>query len=123
MMTENGTTATADTIAKAQNLSVFYTHNILKILEKSGFIITIRGAKGGYKLLCDPKNTNVYQIIESLEDTLNLVDCTANPDFCVLHDKCGVNDLWKDLQLTIRHQLESVSLDSLLQNHQTKQSL
>ncbi len=54
-------------IAKAGDIPQNYLEQILVVLKKSGLVMSIRGANGGYKLAKDPKNITVFDVLQSLE--------------------------------------------------------
>ena len=54
-------------IAKYGNIPQNYLEQILVQLKKGGFVISTRGAGGGYQLGMDPREITVFHILERLE--------------------------------------------------------
>ena len=83
-----------------------YLEQILVILKRAGFVESIRGANGGYKLSREPKSIIVYEILQAL-------DCGV-----VFKEAKTVNTLlspfWSDVQTKTEEQL-SMSLDELIE--------
>ena len=51
------------TISQRQGISEKYLEQIIKMLSKSGLVESTRGAQGGYKLLKEPKEYTVGEIL------------------------------------------------------------
>ncbi|MGE4295020.1 MAG: Rrf2 family transcriptional regulator [Campylobacterales bacterium] len=60
-------------IAKSGDIPQNYLEQLLVQLKKAGFVESIRGARGGYRLAADPKELTVFQILGALEG--DLVNC------------------------------------------------
>jgi Rrf2 family protein len=67
-----------------------YLEQILVILKKSGLVISIRGANGGYKLAKDPNGITVFDVLQSLEC------CFAQTDSNT--EKNILQPFWEDTQ-------------------------
>lgn len=61
-------------IAKSGDIPQNYLEQLLVQLKKAGFVESIRGAKGGYKLVIDPKELSVFQVLGALEGDLVCYD-------------------------------------------------
>ncbi|MCD4757312.1 MAG: Rrf2 family transcriptional regulator [Arcobacteraceae bacterium] len=77
-------------IAKAGDIPQNYLEQILVVLKKSGLVMSIRGASGGYKLAKDPNNITVFDVLQSLEC------CFAQTDSST--DKNILQPFWEDTQ-------------------------
>ena len=53
--------------------------NVLKKLNRAGFVKSVRGAKGGYTLAVSPAELTLSTLIEAVEGPVHLVRC-ANTD-------------------------------------------
>lgn len=49
--------------------------NVLKTLGQSGFVRSVRGARGGYALALPPEQISLAELIEAVEGPLRLVPC------------------------------------------------
>ncbi len=58
-----------------------YLVQLLNLLKNQGVVDSERGKMGGYKLMKDPQNIKVIDIIEAVEGPLNLVDMSNNDNF------------------------------------------
>ena len=82
-------------IAAVTQISHGYLEQILSSLKKHGFVISVRGANGGYKLASDASEIIVLDIIEALEGELFSVP--QNVGASVILDS-----FWKDIQEKVR---------------------
>lgn len=93
-------------IADSTNTSEAYLEQLMAILKKAGFICSVRGASGGYKLAKDPSEIGVGEIIRALEDDLKFVECIGGE----CENKCKCYTVWQKLYDTINNSLDSIKL-------------
>ena len=62
-------------VAERQQISVKYLEQIAMSLSRAGFIKSMRGAQGGYRLARDPKDYTVGEILRVMEGSLAPVPC------------------------------------------------
>ena len=102
-------------IAQRQNISEKYLENIIAALSKNGFLQTMRGRGGGYKLARRPELYTVGSILQVTEGDLVSVACLeqgANP--CCRSGDCRTLPMWAKLDQLVSDYLESVTLADLL---------
>lgn len=104
-------------IAKRQNISKKYLEQIVPVLNRSNILLTNRGYQGGYKLAKEPSNYTVGDILRLTEGSLAPVACLDNePIGCENVDECSTIGLWKGLNKVINDYLDSVTLQTILDN-------
>jgi Rrf2 family protein len=106
-------------IVKSQGLSGSYLENILIVLKNSGILETIRGAQGGYVLKRPPCEIDLYEIVRVLEGSLVPVECLENFAVCGKTATCQARRAWKDLMDAQEKVLRSITLQQLLDRHET----
>ena len=57
-------------IASRQGISEKYLEQIIAILNKAGYVNSVRGAQGGYRIARDPKEYTVGMILRLTEGSL-----------------------------------------------------
>ena len=57
-------------VAKRQDISDKYLEQIISILNKAGYVRSVRGAQGGYMLKMEPQNYTVGMILRQTEGSL-----------------------------------------------------
>lgn len=99
-------------IAARQNISIKYLEQILTPLRNAGIVKGIAGAKGGYKLCCDPSEVSIKQVYKILEGPVLVIDCTHN-GLCDREHVCPTRDLWRELVESIDSVLLNKNLSDL----------
>lgn len=110
-------------IAKRQGLSEKYLEQIISVLNKAGFVKSVRGAQGGYKLTHEPMYYTVGMILRLTEGSLAPVACLDTPDGSVECDKCDTCDtlfVWKNLEKAINDVVDNVTIEDLLLRQQSR---
>lgn len=102
-------------ISKRQQISEKYLEQIISVLNKAGFVRSVRGAQGGYFLSRAPKDYTVGMILRLTEGDLAPVSCVGMTDVeCDRIDSCVTNRLWKQLNDAISNVVDNITLDDLL---------
>ena len=84
--------------AKKQEISLKYLEQISSSLQKTGLLISSRGAKGGYKLAKKPQEYTVLEILEITEGNMPPVSCLEDePSKCIRNNICATVELWAGL--------------------------
>lgn len=99
-----GTKLTASEISASTNIPSGYLEQLLGKLKKAGFVESIRGAGGGYKLIIEPVNIKIYDIITALEGQIRVID-DCNSDILNLF----FNDVKSNISESLRLSLGDLS--------------
>ena len=110
-------------IAKRQGISEKYLEQIISVLNKAGFVRSIRGAQGGYVIKKKPKEYTVGMILRATEGSLAPVDCvdSENND-CTRIEDCVTITVWKKLNDAINGVVDSITLEDLVELQKQKSS-
>ena len=112
---DSGTPIRLKDVAKRQGISEKYLEQIISILNKAGFVRSVRGPQGGYSLSRTPADYTVAMILRLTEGSLCPVDCAAEENgSCDREDTCVTRMLWKKLDDAISSVVDHVSLEELL---------
>lgn len=101
-------------VADAQGISQHYLEQIAAQLRRSGFIRSVRGAKGGYKLGRPMAQISALEVVEALEGSLAPVTCLDDPQSCGHTGSCSTESLWKKVDDAMRGVLVDTTLDKLV---------
>jgi len=107
-------------IAKRQDISEKYLWQLVSILKSAKLINSVRGAHGGYKLIKNPREITLKEIISTLEGSMCLVDCVENSAACKRSAACSARDIWVLLSGKIIDTLKSFTLEELVNNQKKK---
>jgi Rrf2 family protein len=111
-------------ISRLEGLSLAYVGKLMRVLRTSGFVISARGAAGGYQLARAPECIPVGEVLAVLGGRL------YEPHFCIEHSgdsvnkekvcthsvNCSLRSLWRTLQLVIDQVLDKTTLRDLMVN-------
>lgn len=102
-------------IAERQGISEKYLEQIIAVLNKAGFVTSVRGAQGGYRLADEPGNITVGMILRLTEGSLSPVACVNSMDEgeCQRCVQCETIDVWKDLADAINQVVDSFTIEEL----------
>ena len=100
-------------VARRQNISEKYLEQIISVLNKAGYVRSIRGPQGGYLLQKSPKEYTVGMILRLTEGSLAPVECTESG--CDREDNCVTRRLWQKLNDAINGVVDSITLEDLLE--------
>lgn len=108
-------------IAARQELSVKYLEQIIGILNKAGFVKSVRGPQGGYLLAKKPSEYTAGMILRLTEGSLSPVSCLdETAPSCGRMEDCVTVVLWKRLQEAINGVVDTVTLEDLIEWHEER---
>ncbi len=85
-------------ISGRQGISIKYMETIVNMLTKGGFLISLRGHSGGYKLSMPADKIIVGDVLRYVEGSLAPIPCLETQEnHCEMADKCPTVDFWKGL--------------------------
>lgn len=102
-------------IAARQEISDKYLEQIISILNKAGYVKSIRGPQGGYRLTREPEKYTVGMILRLTEGSLSPVPCLDDEvNDCPRQDGCVTLRLWRMLDTAISDVVDKVLLSDLV---------
>ena len=108
---DNNTYITLKEISENESISLKYLEKIIALLTKAKLVETLRGAQGGYRLIKEPKEYTILEIIKASEGPIKTVSCDSN---CDKKDTCVSKKLWCDLDNTLNEFFDNKTLKDLL---------
>ena len=108
---QNGAPRLIREIAESQKLSQKYVSRIIIGLRKGGFLESIRGAHGGYRLARPASEINLLEVFEATEGKVCIIGCAECPKKCARADGCAERPVWKLLNENIKKTLAGITLE------------
>jgi Rrf2 family protein len=102
-------------VAQNQGISEKYLSLLVIQLRRAGFISSVRGASGGYKLARPPKMIMLIDVLEVMEGPLAIVECLHKTDYCPKSQHCSAQVLWSQINQQIRNVFVQYTLQDLLE--------
>lgn len=110
-------------IAKKEDISLKYLEQVINPLRTGGLVKAIRGSKGGYSLAKPPSEICLYDVMETLEGPLSLLDCLRDSRTCQKVPSCVTRDIWKEVSEAISKIFYSVTLEEMVRRKKEKEGL
>lgn len=102
-------------IAERQEISHKYLESIMVVLSKAGFVDSLHGKGGGYKLNRSPEDYTVGSILKLTEGSLSSVSCIdSGACTCERSSECYTLPIWSRLNNLIDEFFESITIADLL---------
>jgi len=92
--------------------------NVMKQLAAAGYVESVRGARGGYRLARRPDQISIADAVATLEGPPRLGECLLGDGrrsdcACRVADKCPIADPVHQVQERIQGVLKSVTLEQI----------
>ena len=108
-------------IAARQNISEKYLEQIISVLNRAGYVQSVRGAQGGYRLSRDPSEYTVGMILRLTEGSMAPVSCLDEGAECEQCDTCETLAVWKKLYEAIHGVIDNVTVADLVAQRQQRE--
>ncbi len=105
------TPVSASQIEGHMSVSSKYIEQIMRMLSKRNIVTASRGANGGYFLARSPKEITVGEIVRTLEDDMEIIECVKNKGTCKC---CPSSKVWKKLYAGINDLLDGITLEQMI---------
>ena len=113
---DNGSPVRIKDISSRQEISDKYLEQIISILNKAGFVRSIRGPQGGYLLTRKPEEYTVGMILRLTEGSLAPVACLEDAtNQCERSQCCATLSVWEKLDKAINDVVDHITLAELLE--------
>lgn len=111
----NGDLVRIKDVAARQDISDKYLEQIISALNKAGYVKSVRGPQGGYRLTKDPEQYTVGMILRITEGSLAPVACLeGDMNECTRNSGCATLLLWKKLDEAIKGVVDTVTIADLV---------
>ena len=108
-------------ISARQEVSVKYLEQIVTMLSKVGYLKSVRGPQGGYKLAKKPEEYTVGDILRITEGSLAPVSCLEDePNQCGRYEECSTIAFWEGFYRCITEYVDRFTLEYLAEQQRKK---
>lgn len=116
-----GRVISARDIAEQHGVPLPLLMNVLKKLNRTGHVNSVRGARGGYILAHEPQDITLDALIEAVEGPVHLVRCTNPADdarACTLTGPCPIRGSVRKVHERLREFLSGITVADFVFNGQ-----
>jgi len=112
----NGDLVPASELARKYELSLDLVAGLLKNLARNGFISSVRGKQGGYKISSDPGDVSLKDLIHVVDGPVTLTECghTAQNTNCRISSICGSKAKMQQITHKVNQILGDVNLQEII---------
>lgn len=108
---------TIKSISENQEISSKYLEQIISVLSRAGFVKSVRGSQGGYKLARPAEEYTIGMILRLIEGSLAPVACMDDqPNQCPRCDTCVTLDVWRQIDVAVSNVVDHITLSDLTKN-------
>ena len=102
-------------VAERQGVSMKYLEQIVSVLVRGGFVRSIRGPQGGYRMQKEPKDCTVGMVLRQVEGSLAPVSCLeGDKNNCERREECVTLRVWEELDEAINRVVDKYTIQDLL---------
>ncbi len=114
-MNDEGTPIRIRDVAERQGISDKYLEQIISVLNKAGYVKSVRGPQGGYLLRKKPEDYTAGMILRLTEGSLAPVACVEEDAAdCERQKGCVTYLLWKKINEAVSGVVDTVTLKDLV---------
>ncbi len=103
-------------ISLRQGISILYLEQIFLKLKNKNIVHSVRGVKGGYKLIKEPSRIKLAEIFYAVDERVKTLNCNKHSKKGCngKSTKCITHNLWDELELYINNFFENKKLSDLI---------
>lgn len=98
------------TLAGRLGTSLHYLPQVMKPLISSGWVVSLPGPTGGYRLTPRASGADLRQLIEAVEGPIVDGKCVLKGSECPVAEPCALHDAWSRARSALIRSLEATPL-------------
>ena len=109
-------------VAQRQGISEKYLEQIVPALNKAGFVRSVRGSQGGYRLARAPEEYSVGMIVRLMEGELAPAPCAGHESHsdCPRAAECVTAGVWEKIRMAVDDVVDHITLSDLKEEYRIK---
>lgn len=107
--------STAEATAKELGITYSYFNKVAWKIRKAGFLESVQGPDGGYRIAENAADITLYDIVKVMEGDISINRCLDDDGFCSRNATlvCPVHKTFEAIQNQIIDSLKSVKINDL----------
>ncbi len=120
-MHDTGENVSLKEISERQEISVKYLEQIISMLNRAGYVRSVRGSNGGYRLTRDPSEYTVGMILRLTEGSICVAPCTESEvNTCPRYRSCVTVGVWEKINKAVSDVVDNITLADLAREEREK---
>lgn len=103
-------------VAERQGIPPKYMPQLMAVLTRRGWVASVRGARGGVRLVADPREITVKDVIEAAGERFLVKPCIDESHPCSRKQRCPLHEVWMRAQAQVDRVMESATIATLVEN-------
>ena len=119
----DGKLTTINDIAQSFGISKPHLMKVVNYLSQRGYLYTVRGRNGGIRLMREPRQINIGQVVRDTEDQLDVIGCLERKGYCPIERACVLRSALRDATQAFLAVLDTYTLADLIKPQKLLSSL
>lgn len=119
----DGKLTTINKIAESFEISRHHLMKVVNDLSQKGYLDTVRGRNGGIRLMREPRDINIGQVVRDTEDRLDVIGCLESKGYCRIERVCVLRGVLRDATGAFLAVLDRQTLADLIKPHKALSAL
>ncbi len=107
--------ASVGEIAKQMQIPKSFLAKILQRLVREGIVESIRGMRGGFRLLKQSSDITLLEIFTAMQGVAPINSCAIDKRRCRMSATCAVHPVWTEIRREVEQRLGMRTLSSLIE--------
>ncbi len=108
------------TIAQRERIPIRFLEQVMNHLKKRGFVESVRGPHGGYRLTKSPDQILLGELLQAIEGPLVAIDSTQRRQRGSLNgsdegemESAVIREVWQEVSASLKEHLDSINFKDL----------
>jgi Rrf2 family protein len=110
----------AKVLAAQEEVSYQLICKLLQKLQRAGFIKSMMGPSGGYRMAMPASDITLGQIVQLLQGPVMINRCVSDEEACSRQHTCVVSESLRKIQRDLEKYLANVTLEQLVKENKAK---
>jgi len=119
----DGKLTTINEIAQTFGISKTHLMKVVNDLSQKSYLDTVRGRSGGVRLMRDPRDINIGQVVRDTENQLGVIGCLDRKGYCPIERVCVLRGALRNATEAFLAVLDDHTLADLIKPQQVLSSL
>ena len=116
MARHNGALISTADLDRDLDLPRPFMRKTLQVLQKEGYLISVKGYKGGFRLKRKPSSIYLIDLMRIFQGEISLSDCLFKKKICECVVSCPLRRVVKSMESDLLKKLKTVTINDLMKD-------
>jgi Rrf2 family protein len=108
--------ASVGEIAEQMQIPKSFLAKILQRLVREGIVESMRGVKGGFRLLKNPNHITLLEVLTAIQGIAAINTCAVDKRRCSMSSHCAVHPVWLEIRREVERRLATQTISGLIES-------